>query len=100
MRPARRHGVCTGVRIRIERSVVWHLASRTPSWFSCLLVLAVESWGVRSSAGVMSAAAGMAPTAQGGMAPRMQMGAITDGIITITIMMMMTKTGFTPRVHV
>jgi hypothetical protein len=30
----------------------------------------------------------------------MRMGAITDGIITITITMMMTKTGFTPRVHV
>src|SRR5712692_6012750 len=68
VRPARRHGVCTGVRIRIERSVVWHLVSRTPSWFSCLLVLAVESWGVsRSIAGVMSAAAGMALTAPGGM---------------------------------
>ena len=80
--------------------MVWHLVSRTPSWFSCLLVLAVESWGAnRSIAGVMSAAAGMALTAPGGMAPRMQMAAITD-LITITIMMMMTKTGFTPRVHV
>src|SRR5713101_4708040 len=101
MQPARWHGVCIGVRISIERSMVWHLVSRTPSWFSCLLVLAVESWGAsRSIAGVMSVAAGMAPTAQGGMAPRMRMGAITDGLITITIMMMMTKTGFTPRVHV
>jgi hypothetical protein len=33
-------------------------------------------------------------------APYADGGYHTDGIITITITMMMTKTGFTPRVHV